>query len=53
MGVLVTAAPLDVVYRDADACVLNVPAYLATKQNIIRYTEARLNEEGLAERGKG
>ncbi len=44
VGVLVTAAPLGVVYRSDDACIINVPAYLATKRNILRYSEALLNE---------
>ncbi len=49
VGILVTAAPLGVVCRSDDACILNVPAYLATKRNILRYSEAMLNERDLAD----
>ena len=33
-GVLVSAAPLEEVYRGDGCCVLNIPAYLATRGNI-------------------
>ena len=42
IGVLVTAAPLGVIYRGEGCCVLNVPAYLATRENIVHYAEAHL-----------
>ncbi|MEN8254914.1 MAG: AAA family ATPase [Verrucomicrobiota bacterium] len=38
-GVLVSAAPLGVVYRGDGCCVMNIPAYLATRNNIVRYAE--------------
>lgn len=38
-GVLVTAAPLGVVHERDDYIVLNVPVYLATRANILRYAE--------------
>ena len=38
-GVLISAAPLDLVYRGRDCSVLNVPAYLATRENIRGYAE--------------
>ena len=42
LGLLVTAAPLGVVYRGEDCCVLNVPAYLATRSNMVRYAQQSL-----------
>ncbi len=38
-GVLVTAAPPGIVCRTAAYCILNVPAFLATRANILRYAE--------------
>jgi len=38
-GVIVTAAPLGMVRRGEAHCILNVPAYIATKANILRYSE--------------
>ncbi len=49
VGILVTAAPLGVVCRSDAACILNVPAYLATKRNILCYSEALLNEANLTD----
>jgi len=39
-GVLVSAAPLSVVDRADDRCVFNIPAYLATRENIVRYAQS-------------
>ena len=39
LGILVSAAPLGVVYRGKECAVLNVPAYLATRPNILRYVD--------------
>jgi predicted AAA+ superfamily ATPase len=41
-GVLVTAAPVDVVYRSDEGCVVNLPAYLATRENILQTARAHL-----------
>jgi hypothetical protein len=40
LGVLVSASPLDVVYRGEGCRLINIPAYLANRQNILRYAEA-------------
>ena len=46
IGVLVTAAPLEVI-PCGDACrVLNVPAYLATRRNLLRYVESGIKGRG-------
>jgi hypothetical protein len=37
IGVLVTASPSEVTYRDEGCCVLNIPVYLASRGNILRY----------------
>jgi len=42
IGVLVTAAPLDIVYRGEGCCVLSIPAYLASRENILRYAQAHV-----------
>lgn len=39
-GVIVTAAPFEVARQNDTHCVLNVPAYLATKANILQYYRA-------------
>ncbi len=39
IGALVTAAPLEVIYRGDGCCVLNIPVYLASRGNILRYAE--------------
>jgi predicted AAA+ superfamily ATPase len=44
-GIVVSAAPLEVI-RDGDAhAVLNIPIYLAMRANILHYAEASLNGE--------
>ena len=40
IGVLVSAAPLGMVCRSGGRVVLNVPAYLANRENIVRYAQA-------------
>lgn len=40
IGILVTASPFEVIYRGDSCCVLNVPAYLANRGNLLRYIEA-------------
>jgi predicted AAA+ superfamily ATPase len=39
IGVLVTASPIDVICRSEGCCVLNIPAYLASRENILRYAQ--------------
>lgn len=39
IGILVSAAPLGIVYRGEDCCVLNIPAYLVSRGNILRYVQ--------------
>ena len=48
LGLLVSAAPLSVVYHGEGCCVLNVPAYLATRSNMVRYAQAHLEDSGSA-----
>jgi predicted AAA+ superfamily ATPase len=42
LGVVVSAAPLGLIHRGNARAVINIPVYLATKDNILRYTEAHL-----------
>lgn len=44
-GVLVSAAPLEEVYRGDGRHVINVPAYQATRSNIASLAQAQLGEE--------
>lgn len=39
-GVVVSAAPLGVVRQTNECCILNIPIYLASKSNILSYTNA-------------
>jgi hypothetical protein len=42
IGVLVTASPLEVIYCGEGCCVLNIPAYLASRENILRYAQQHM-----------
>ena len=42
LGVVVSVAPLGLIHRGNARAVINIPVYLATKDNILRYTEAHL-----------
>lgn len=42
IGFLVSAAPLGEIYRGDGCCVVNIPAYLATRHNILRLAQTYL-----------
>ena len=42
VGILVSASPLGIVYRGEGICILNVPVYLATRENLTHYAGAAL-----------
>lgn len=43
VGILVSASPLGIVSSGENTCILNVPAYLATRKNLAHYAECCLN----------
>jgi len=42
IGVLVTASPIEVICRSEGCCALNIPAYLASRENILRYAQKHM-----------
>lgn len=46
LGILVSAAPLGTLYCGDSVRIVNVPVYLATRQNLTDYAEISMNQKG-------